>query len=95
MYVEQGCMQFSTAHGAPWPLPLSLPSGPGAEAWCRGPPSRAAAGPVHEHFPLSQVGLPLRGTSKMGALFVFNVFCWELRQWPPCVSCKKNVWKVA
>lgn len=34
----------------------------------------------------------LRGTSKIVALF--NVFSWELKQWPPCMSYKKNSWKV-
>lgn len=31
----------------------------------------------------------------MGALFVFNVLSWEPTHWLPCVSCEKNVFKVA
>lgn len=56
--------------------------------------TRDAAGAVREHFPLPQAGLPLRGTSKMGALSVFNAFSWELGQWPPYVPYRKNIWNI-
>lgn len=88
-------MQFSKAHGAPWPLLLSLSSVPGAGACCKGLTHwECCRSDVHEHFPLPQMGLPLRGTSKMGALSVFNVFSWELGRWPPYVPYKKKVWKI-
>lgn len=70
-------------------------SDPGTETCLvQGSHRTCTAGAVYEHFPLTQVELHLRWTRKMGSLFTFNMFSWELRQWLPCVSCQKNVWKV-
>lgn len=47
--MQEGCMQFSKAHGAPWLLPLPLPLIPQLKlAWCRG-----LTGPVLQELCMS------------------------------------------
>lgn len=78
MYAQQGCMQFSKAYGAHgtlwllrcclYPLVLELRLG------ARVLHTRAAAGAVHKHFDLPQVGLPLEG-DKQDSSTLLSLMC--------------------